>query len=167
MSVYPIVAALVAKLFEAEGRRLNGRIVDLNQKNKRLKDVRVDGFLHGGVFYLPRDVSTTVLGPGQAKVTLHRDLEGEFLDFLADQQQVYDERRLVQQTLFSLLNPCRTDQEMRDALPECLVGLVPHLAPLPRSNEPAHTLQDNPRALRQYEKTLPKMELYSAVRLLY
>lgn len=167
MSTYALVKALTDTLFKAEERRLDRAILALNQENKRLQGAQIDGFLHAGQFFLPKGVSLTLAGPGQAKTALHKDLIGEMLHHLKDRSTVQEEREFISQTLYKLLNPCRTQQDIRDALPECLVNCIPELARLPRQREAAFTIKDDPRALRQYEKILPKMEIYSAARLLY
>jgi hypothetical protein len=166
MTIAVIITTLTAKLFEAEERRLASAIVSLNQRNKRLFDRKVDGFLHSGIFYLPKDASL-LGGPGQTKTPLHLSLHGEMETFLKDRKAVGDEHKLISQVLFTVLVPCRSAQHIRNALPECLVGYLPNIAVLSRTDEAAYTIQDKPRALRQYEKALPKMEVYSATQYLY
>lgn len=168
MSVHPIIAAISAKLFEAEERRLNGVIIELNRRNKRAheKSITVDGFLHQGRYYLPRNVSVTVAGKGESKTPLHLSLYDDMERHLEDRRLVEEERKFISQVLYRLLRDCKTQQEIRDALPECLTNLA-GLTHLNRQQEPAWTLREDPRALRQYEEILPKMEVYCAARLIY
>jgi hypothetical protein len=86
---------------------------------------------------------------------------------VADQAIVDDNRAYVQQSLVNLFDPCESLQDMRDTLPECLVGCVPRLQQISREKEPAFTIKDNPRAMRQYLKVLPLMESYAAARLIF
>ena len=155
------------RLFVAEGRRLNGYLIELNTKNKQLKDTLIDGFIYGGKYYQPREVTLWVAAFGQARTPLHRSLQGEMENYLTDKKSVDDERKLITQTLYTLLAPCRTNQQIRDALPECLLDCFEGVSNLPRSQEVGFTLRDNPRALRQFEKILPRIEIYSVARLLY
>lgn len=165
-TIAPIVTALTTRLFEAEERRLGAIISSLNKRNKGMAEVKLDGFLYLGIFYLPKDATLRSVGP-VAKTALCGSLYGEMESFLQDKKQVLDEQKLIKQILFTLLRPCRNNQNFRDALPECLVNCLPDLARLLRQEETAWTIRDNPRALRQYEKFLPRMELYSAAKLLY
>lgn len=165
-AIYTIVLRISSGLFEAEYRRLDAVISSLNQRNKRLYDAKVDGFLYAGQFYLPRDATLRTVG-AVAKTPLHGSVENEMIAFLADREIVTTDQGFIRQTLHALLRLCRTDQQARDALPECLVSCYPSFARLPRYDEVAHSIRDNPRALRQFEKFLPKMELYSALKLLY
>jgi hypothetical protein len=162
-----LIVSLMDKLFEAETRRLDRTVQQLNQENKQLQKSALDGFLFGGKFFVPMNVSTTMAGYGQAKPPLHPALHPQMREHMKDLQIVQEERRFISQTLHLLLLPCQTERQIRNALPECLVSCVDGLSAHPRSDEPAYTLQHDPRALRQYEKMLPKMELYSAARLLY
>jgi hypothetical protein len=167
VSVKATIQTLVAKLFEAEKRRLNQIIVTLNQQNKLLKEAQADGFMFGGQFYLPTTGSLMVAGPGQAKTFLHKNLHEPMDLYLKDHKLTKDDEFYISQTLVKLLIPCRSLQDIRDALPECLVACLPELAKLSRRNEPGFTIQEDERALRQYEKILPKMQVYSAARMLY
>jgi len=78
------------------------------------------------------------------------------------------EKQLIKQSLSHLLIPCRSEQDIRDALPDCLSALMPRsIQALPRTNEEAWTIRNDERALRQYRKALPRIEFYSAARLIY
>jgi hypothetical protein len=60
-----------------------------------------------------------------------------------------------------LYEDCMSHQDFRDALPECLVTLVPDYAGLPRTREPGYTIMNKPAALKRYAKMLPKIEAYT------
>lgn len=167
MDINSLVRKLTASLFVAEERRLNGKIVELNTRNKQVRKLQVDGFLFSGQFYLPTGVSTVRFGPGQAKAPLHDSLVDSMEEYLADQKSIRTDQNLIRQTLFQVLSNCRTDQDFRNALPECLVEHIEGLNRLSRTEEPGYTVRSNPRALRQFQKALPKIELYAATRLIY
>jgi hypothetical protein len=111
--------------------------------------------------------SATVLAAGQAKVTLDFSLNGEMELWLKDRKIIKDDAAMIKQVLWKLLTPCQTEIHIRNALPECLVNLIQSLKSHPRTSEAGYTLMDDPRAYRQFQKYLPKMELYSVTRLLY
>ena len=167
MDFNPLITALTNSLFEAEKRRLNSLIIDINKDNKELKSLKVDGFMYGGKFYLPTSISTTINGPGVSKSTLHVSLYKEIDRWIADSKIIKDDHDLIKQMLYRLLKPCQTNQDIRDTLPECLVKLIPSISTHPRSEEPGYTLLGDERASRQFRKLLPKMELYATTRLFY
>lgn len=162
-----LIDALVKKLFEAERRRLASIITALNSRNKTLKGMTTDGFLFGGTYFLPSNVSKVVVGAGQAKPSLHFSLVPEMNAWVHDAKFVNDDQDLIRQMLFRLLKSCRNLGEVRNALPECLVGLSDVLKQYPRADEEGFTLRGDERAERQFKKLLPKMEIYSAARLMY
>lgn len=156
------------KLTEAEQRRFSQFIIQMNQENRKLSDQKVDGFLFAGQYYLPANGTVTVhAGYSKGKPPLNPALWTKMERHLRDRIMVRQDKESITQMLHLLLKDAKSNQEVRDTLPECLVALFPELAKLPRKNEPAYTLHNNPRAQRQYEKLLPKMEMYSAAQLLY
>ena len=163
----PLIDHLVPKMLGPDRRRLAGMLTELNKKNRRLQDAKVDGFIHMGQWYLPRTESVTIAHNSLPKTTLHRSLYAEMDAYLAEEQALGGEIRQMSQMLFLLLDPCQNQQDIRDALPECLVNQITGLNDMPRQREAAWTIQDNPRAMRQYEKILPIMEVYSTAGLLY
>lgn len=167
MSPYNLIHSIADKLFEAEERRLNALIVKVNQENKRLSKSKVDGFLYDGQLYMPKLGSIVMLGVNQTKVPLHNNLQGEMGKFIQDHKKIKDDRAFIIQTLFILLSPCISNQDIRDALPECIVDCAGDLQRLSRTREPAWSIQGNLRAIRQYNKLLPKLEVYAAARLIY
>lgn len=160
-----LIKTLTDHLFAPEERRLAGYISKLNQRNKKLSEIKTDGFLYAGVFYQPAD-ATLVLDRHQYKPSLHISLQADMEKHMRDRAEVMEERALISQTLFLLLKPCYSNQDYRDALPECLASLL-KLTHMPRTREMAYTIEHNARAKRQFEKILPKMEIYSTAGLLY
>ena len=162
-----VINLVLQKLFEAEKRRLAGIITELNSSNKRLNGHIADGFLYGGQLFMPSGVSTVVAGPGQCKPTLHFSLNNEMDAYTRDLKTVKDDHDLIRQMLFLLLKPCTNEREVRNTLPECLVSLVQGLNNEPRADNAGYTLRGDHRAMRQFAKLVPKMEIYSVGRLLY
>lgn len=160
-----LVERLIDKLFGPEQRRLDGMLKTLNQENKEASDSFIDGFLYKGEFFLPKSGSLTVAGRGRAKSVLHLSLHGRMQDWLVDRQGIEDDMAFVKQGLMQLLRPCKTTKEIRNTLPEALIPLAPELAPIPREDEPGCSIRDDERAMRQFQKILPKLEAYSVSRL--
>lgn len=83
------------------------------------------------------------------------------------QDQVNRDRHFITEILKALTTPCKTMQETRDALPECLAALDPELAGYPRTREEAWTLKPHHSEFHQYPDALIKIQTYLAMRLLY
>jgi hypothetical protein len=168
-SVFPIVNQIIKVLFASEDRRLTSWIDRMCRRNKEAyrgelpNAAQLQGFIFNGVFYRPSDVT----GPISGRKALHASLWSEMETLEKDKKIVDTERDFVRQTLYALMDPCSTDQDFRDALPECLIDTLPQLKRLSRTREPAFTIEGNARAIRQYEKMLPKIEVYAAARMIY
>lgn len=165
MADYNITKRLLQNLFEPEGRRLNGALLRLNQSNKEIQKSIFDGFTFEGQFHVPL-MSVRNHGAGSF-APLHVNLTEDMRRYLADKKQITVDRQEISQAILQLTEECSTEQDVRDALPECLIGCLEDFPRLSRQREEAYTIQDKPRALRQYQKVLPRMEIYSAGRLLY
>ncbi len=167
MITHKFIWDLMDKLFEADKHRLERTVTKLCERNKQLKKDGFDGFMFSGRRYYPHTGHIIVIDRTQAMPTLDLSLHPEMMAHLRDQKAYDDERTVISQMLFQLLKPCKTNQDLRDALPECLVGFVPTLKGIRRQEEPAYTLRENDRAKRQYEKLLPKIEACSVGNLIY
>ena len=92
----------------------------------------------------------------------------EASEFLSDVKKVELDKEQIKQVLFKLLYQANTLQEIRDSLPECLVPLVPEIAKLSRqTDDPTWFIRNDERALKQYKKMLPKIEMYAVSRMIY
>lgn len=167
MSHYKLIMSLIDGLFKPEQRRLEGRIKAINAQNKELTNVNVDGFLFEGIFYRPATGTLNLAPKGESKKIPHPSLWEEIRGYVSDLNDIHRDASLIKQVLQCLLSDCHSDQDIRDALPECLVGFCSGLDRLKRTREPAYTIQANQTALAQYLKILPKMEVYSVSQLLY
>ena len=158
------IQTLSKELFQAEERRHQRSIDQLFQHNRELTPSHGDGFTFAGQVYRPSHAPTW----GKLFYSgLDVKLTSEMMEFLKDKRTIDTERKLMEQTFFHLLHPCTYHQDCRDALPDCLQDVLPDLQLLSRTRPEAYTLRGNERAMRQYEKILPRMQFYSAVRLIY
>lgn len=167
---FDLVSNLVDTLFKPEHRRLYKLLAELNIENKRIHQRTYDGFIFRGKFYMPlteEGGSLTYPSRGDPKTPMHFSLCKRMEFWLKDRETIWKDEKETRQALFILLEPCKTQQEIRDALPECLVLIDEHLSKYPRTRESAYTLEENDRGRRQYEKILPKIEIYSVTRLIF
>lgn len=158
---------ILSSLFVAEHRRLETELVRLHRANKAAWNKQGDGFIYRGEFYIPHG---TPRGK-RSNLPLHERLHGEGDSFVKDKEFIAADAALISQLLFKLLEPCgytgQMDQDIRDALPECITDVLPdHVKKLSRMREPPFIL-NHPRDFRFYEEVLPKLEFYSAARLFY
>lgn len=162
-SPHKVIDHIIQLLFAAEDRRLTAAIDQMcRDNNEAYAPERFDGFHYQGRFYRPDGLR----GNLKRKV-LHLSLHPKMDLHLKDEAAVRLDEQMIRQTLFQLLDPCRSEQDMRDALPNCLSDTLGEIGRLPRQSAEAFTILDNPRAMKQYNKVRPKLELYSAARLLY
>jgi hypothetical protein len=161
-SNHKIIGAILDRLFGPERRRFKQWVDRLCQQNQALHG-RV-GFLYEGVHYWP---STITYENKAEKKPVDESLVPEMDSYLKDKAIIDLDEHHVRQCLFNLLFPCDDGQGRRDALPECLVGIVPAFQGMPRNRPEAWSIQENARALRQYQTVLPKIEMYVAARMIY
>lgn len=106
------------------------------------------GFLFGGKFHsnFPPEKHFTlhkmVLHP-----TLH-DAAKRYMDsvHLADREQLQ-----IKQGIYSLLQGCRFDHDVRDALPEAISAMFPELMVNPRTRPEAYPILDNPLKMHSWK----------------
>jgi hypothetical protein len=156
------VKEIVEKLFDPDERRLGKIITELNANNKRISGTTVDGFRYMGFHVIAPDAKML----GRLPV-VDKSLEDQVEKYLIDKRTIDKDRQIIRQALVTLLTGCKTDQHFRDALPDCIISLVPGLKNLRRYDEPGWTLKHDQRLYRQFQQVLPKMEMYSAVGLFY
>lgn len=163
-SMYKLIRFLQQELFVAEKRRLDKTVADIIRANNREKGVSAAGFLHMGEYYTASGFQQ--VGNAQ-KYPLEQSLVDRMDAHLKDAETVAIDEQQIGQIIFKLLDPCETLQAVRDTLPECLATIIPALNPLTRMNEPGDSLRHDTRASKQFEKLLPKIEMYAACRLIY
>lgn len=161
--LFTTVTFLLNTLFEREEAFLTKRYNALIVQNVALGG-STDGFRHMGVIY------SQLTGPGRQRGsygTLHRSLIPEVGTFLDDRKAIDNDKDRVKMALSLVLRDCQTFQDIRDALPNGVVDLIPECRGLVRTREQAFTLADNPRSYTQYMAIREKIEFYVASRLLY
>lgn len=163
-----ILAKIDETLFVAEERRLKAAIDTLVISNNEVQGQALMGFFYNGDYYIHSKASFHV-SPGiyTPKPTLHMSLNDQMQAHIKDRVAVKLDRDQIRQILHKLLDVCLHTEHVRDALPECLVSLVPDLARMPRKLPQERFLLGDARLKRQFLMLLPKMELYAVSRFLY
>jgi hypothetical protein len=163
-SNHKLINVIMDVLLGPEDRRFVNWIDQLCRRNQEFQTKPVTGFLHDGVYYRPSNIAVAA---DVQKLLLHDELYGEMDIYLRDKAQVDLDRSQIKQILFALLYPCQTQQDYRDALPDCIASVVPVIGHTPRSGEALWSIKDNTRALRQYAQIEARLEMYVAARIMY
>jgi len=96
----------------------------------------------------------------------HPNIIAELLAHILRKKKMDEDKKAISQILGLLLIHCFTLQDIRDALPECIVRIIVR-RDIPRTRPEAWCIQDNERAMRSYQQILPRIEFYMASQLLY
>lgn len=159
---------IVKHLFFAELARLDSVLNSIIDKNDRINGIDISaGFMHQGEFY-QRTNATRQPTAGE-KLMLNPDLWPAMDKYLKASSRLIMEVHLVNQAVYRLVRGCMSHQDVRDALPECLVAQdqTGNYKGLQRTREAAWTLAGDAMALSQYEKILPSIEYYAATHLIF
>lgn len=165
------VDAIIHALMGPEKRRLDRRISDLTRSNNTMKRVNAPGFIYKGEKYIPEDrrqefginrIQNKHLPP------IAFELMAEASSFSLDKDLVDTDETQLRQLFYKMIRDSNTIQELRDALPDCVVRLMKDLSHVTRQNDdPAYAIRGDHRAMKQYEALLPKIEMYSVTSMLY
>ena len=162
---------ITARLFAAENRRVDAMIEKLNQKNSEIKKKVLYGFVHMGERYFSESSKAQVAANRRQKITLPTlafELLPEASAFISDINKLKLDRDQIKQVLFKLMYQANTIQELRDAVPEVIVPLIPEFTGISREIlDPTYLIKSDWRAVRDYEKVLPKIELYAMTGMIY
>jgi hypothetical protein len=165
--MHQFIDALKTKLFEAEERRLTAGIDRIVEQHEEIKGPSLMQFMFNGEVYRHSKANTI----HKSVFSLAWELNGEMEKWLKDRKTIDLDRDQIGQMLYRLQSHVMqgydgTRQEVRDALPECLVSLVPVFQNLPRRMNTQFFLRSD-RDFRQYAKILPKIEMYAMTKLIY
>lgn len=159
---------LVQELFLAELRRLD-KVLDsiITRNGETFAVYNSTGFLYLGEFYSSSRSSQQP--PSGHRLVLANHLLDDMREYLEQAGKLLLEVHMVNQMVFRLVQGCKTYQDVRDALPECLIAMDKqgHLKSLQRTRKAAFTLDNDAMALRQYEKILPIIEYYAGTHLIF
>lgn len=165
--LFPLVNDLVEQIFIGEKKRLSRVEIALIDENHRLGGP-ADWFQYQNkVIHKPE---TKCVIKGQVN-RLHASLYPAMGEHSKDLNQVELDKNWVRQALVLLLRDCTSLQDLVDALPNSLHATLAAVRPgakhLKRIREETWSIQDNPRALAQYNKLREKMEFYNITALVY
>ena len=165
--LFPLVTDLVNQIFAGETRRLAQLQKALVAENHKLGGPASWFQYQGRLFCSGENVAAIKGQQGRLDASLFLAAD----ELAQDMSQIESDRRWVQQALVLLLRDCSSLQDIVDALPNSIHGALTACREgakgLTRTRDEAWSLQDNPRALSQYNKLKDKMEFYNIARLVY
>ncbi|MNF24258.1 hypothetical protein D3C85_469190 [compost metagenome] len=163
-NLHAFLDSVLDLLFEPEGRRLDAIVTELDAANRELRGLTVMGFMHNGQVYIPKAAKTRQL---KGYPALSFSLTNRAAEWDRDMRQVGEDKQFIKQILWLLTKDCDTTADVRDALPESFVSLVPSMADTPRTREDGYTVKHDERLYGQYLKIRDKIDVYWACRMVY
>lgn len=163
-SYHRLILTIVKDLFSAEEERLAKNINELCAANSKAYGRAMVGFLWDGDFYAPMGVE--IRGRFERR-SIHESLEEECARHIADAGVVKFDKHQVQQILYKTMTACRSLQDMRNALPNCVTKLIPRLKDMPRTDEPGCVFPVGSRERKQFDKIIDKLDIYAAGKLFF
>jgi hypothetical protein len=161
------VSSIIIGLFDAERIQNVNRIDAIIEANDRYLNEVYNAVKYKSANYYKSGsvISVTAVGVPD----LNRDLHPEMDAFLASKMTYQRDYRLVDQLLFTMTKDVRTEQDLRNCIPDTIVRFAsdPEIRTMQRTLPLEDYLQDNPRAYRQYLTNKLMIDVYSASQLLY
>lgn len=159
---------IVNDLMKPEADRLQLIINEIITANAMMAGKTAIGFTHQGIIYRHSTFKSGLV-PQEARPTLSQELIPKFDQYAKDERIFKEDALLIKQVLSRVLFQAQGDQEMRDLLPDCMIRFAPKLQEVPRYMNRGAAAKNFclPRTAEQYEKILPKIEMYAAFHLLF
>ena len=156
-----LTEGIISGLFQPDSDRLQRRLSrTLTEVSGTVPNT---AFHYKGKTYFV-DGNTAIRGAQVVDVppTLVPQLEA----YLQDRAQVEKDRDIIRQLVAALLQECENSQDIRDALPDCIVP-ANIMQERERSRPVGYPFDSNPRLKRQLDKYHDTIFQYAAAKLLY
>lgn len=165
MDRFHIMQAVVARLYEPETRRLNNMVTQLVARNCEVRKIESACFMHNGEIFLANDMA---MPPAGQRPYLDFSLRDEVAEYVSIRDKSAHNKQRIGQLITKLIEPCESLADIRNVLPECLVGICRDMfGEFDRTNEPAYNAVGNPRVQREYAKMLPVISTLAMGHMLY
>ena len=165
-AVMYLMASTVDAVFKGEGTWAKQALDSIMDQNTLLGGTQ-NAFSLGGKNYLRQSLKQFDFRGIPIK-PLHKSLYTDMQRYYDRTYRVETDRTKVTQFFKVLFPRCQNLQDLRDALPEPVVSLVPELQRLPRSQEKAFVLRGlHPAHMGQFDRVTDIVLFYIANRLVY
>lgn len=151
------------KLFESEANRINAWMLSLCGQHTVATSIECYGFKYKGERYIPQEYQHFMKKTRELP-TLNITLSQKVIEFYAETQRLGKDKAQIRQLFSVLLMRCESRQNVRNALPECVVALLGLQDEYPREFPETDLL--NPALVEQYHRLLPKIQMYSVIHLI-
>jgi hypothetical protein len=162
---YKWLTQFMDRVFEPESRRMQQALDRIVEMHEEILPPEQRGWLcfrYGGdVFAHSRTITVN-----KAAANLAWALNDQMDKWLKETRELRLDKDQIQQTLFKCLHGWNDRQDFRNRMPECLVTVTGSNLERTVPFEEA-TCHLTPRDRRQFEKILPKIQLYATTRLIY
>lgn len=148
--VQNLVKALLDHIFIAPEEDIQKRLSDLVERNANAGGSG-PGFLHDGELVSPHKPASL---RGLTILPIHESLEDAAEVFVKDREKLKQDRQRIELGFSVVSSKCRTSQDIRDALPDTLVALVPELNQIPRTRPEGFLFQNNTTLKAQFQTVL-------------
>lgn len=156
---------IVDDLFRNEDVRQQKLLEQVIEKNTDLGGPP-EGFLHAGHFF------STLTGPSRyaattRKVKGHPDVAEDAAYYLRVKVKRDKDYQKIHQSLGTMVRPCKTFQDLRDAIPEILVPCAAFLNGIQRTRPQGYTVIDRPLVQHQFDLMVDDILYYLANHIIY
>ena len=156
-----LINRFVSTLTEKDVQRYQNTLTELIESNHKLGNSDV-GFIFGGMTHGQSSKFTAT-----SLRQLHPNLHEAARDYMQNLTDLRHSKHRLMQGLNLVTRPCRTYQDLRDALPDIAKSLIPEIRNLSRCREEAWTISDKPLQMHSYKMSYDLMMFYFANRIVY
>lgn len=168
LSTPTYVSKLVDDLFTAAFAHLNKRKIALLKSLTEIEPythVRFQGKVYS------KSTGNVVTVPAKAFnhpsiKSLPQNHINYFVQLLNEENEMVRDKRSITQLFTVMVNPCKSEQDLRDALPDMVLPESLKIR-LPRTRPAGYTLGDSPIQKGRYDRQYRKLCKYAAMRLIY
>lgn len=158
---HEIVDFTLSEIFKPERDSQDRKLLALIQENQAMGGT-MSAFRHHGLlvsFMPPRSFFK------QEVLNLRTELVPTYERQLKMKSNLNRDILKLKQALSMVIGKCRTLQDLRDTMPEVLVGKLPKMAAIPRLNPEGFVLTDKPAILEQFNSSMDLALKYQSNRL--
>lgn len=156
-----LINNFVGVLTEKDDCMYANMLEEMIERNHQLGNSDV-GFIFGGKTHGQPSKFTAA-----SKRQLHPSLHEDVRDYMENLKVLADNKQRLTQGISLVTRACKTDQDVRDALPDIAASLIPEIRTLSRFKEEAWTIIDKPMQLHSYKMAHDLMMFYFANRIVY
>jgi len=157
------VESLLSLLTQYEKKRIRENVDKLIDANQALTGNNLGFYYAGERFY---DSRAPYLA-GNSFPDIHPSLERQAEILFEDKQKLEQDSHKIKQSLTVVFRKCRSQQDVRDVLPDTVVNALSLFRGMKRTRPEGFILEDGSYLKKQYERAMQIAEYYIINRLIY